>query len=78
MFCSGKENLICHNLKLALTVTVGITIKKKGVGIMAINGNIESTLALSDGRKLAYQEYGDLAGYPILLFYGTPGADYGL
>ncbi|NLY45468.1 MAG: alpha/beta hydrolase [Tissierella sp.] len=41
---------------------------------MGINENIESTLVLSDGRKLAYQEYGDLEGYPILLFHGTPGS----
>lgn len=50
----------------------------KGVGIMVINEDIESTLVLSDGRKLAYQEYGDLAGYPILLFTVLPEVDYGL
>lgn len=34
----------------------------------------ETMLRLSDGRRLAYQEYGDLQGYPILLFHGTPGS----
>ncbi|NMA68667.1 MAG: alpha/beta hydrolase [Desulfitobacterium sp.] len=32
------------------------------------------TLLLSDGRLLAYEEYGDLQGYPVLLFHGTPGS----
>lgn len=44
----------------------------KGVGIMIINEDIVSTLVLSDGKKLTYQEYGDLVGYPIILFHGTP------
>lgn len=32
------------------------------------------TLTLQDGRKLAYMEYGQPDGYPILLFHGTPGS----
>lgn len=32
------------------------------------------TLTLLDGRKLAYMEYGQPDGYPILLFHGTPGS----
>jgi pimeloyl-ACP methyl ester carboxylesterase len=31
-------------------------------------------LALSDGRKLGYAEFGDPAGIPVLAFHGTPGS----
>ncbi len=41
---------------------------------MELNQDSITKLKLSDGRKLAYQEYGDLEGYPILLFHGTPGS----
>jgi len=41
---------------------------------MEANHDSISTLSLSDGRKLAYQEYGHSEGYPILLFHGTPGS----
>lgn len=34
------------------------------------------TLTLHDGRKLAYMEYGQADGYPILLFHGTPGSRF--
>ncbi|WP_204804010.1 alpha/beta fold hydrolase [Mycobacterium riyadhense] len=33
-----------------------------------------STLMLSDGRALAYQEWGDGAGYPTFYFHGTPSS----
>lgn len=39
-----------------------------------MNQHQVSFIKLSDGRKLAYQEYGDLDGYPIFLFHGTPGS----
>lgn len=29
---------------------------------------------LADGRALAYEEYGDLQGRPVLFFHGTPGS----
>jgi pimeloyl-ACP methyl ester carboxylesterase len=29
-------------------------------------------LQLSDGRALGYAQYGDLSGWPVLLFQGTP------
>ncbi|MFX1536455.1 MAG: alpha/beta fold hydrolase [Promethearchaeota archaeon] len=29
---------------------------------------------LSDGRTLAYSEYGDLQGHPVFLFHGSPGS----
>lgn len=29
---------------------------------------------LSDGRKMGYIEYGDLNGFPIFAFHGTPGS----
>jgi pimeloyl-ACP methyl ester carboxylesterase len=32
------------------------------------------TLKLSDGRRLAYAEYGDPHGYPTLYFHGLPGS----
>jgi pimeloyl-ACP methyl ester carboxylesterase len=31
-------------------------------------------LQLSDGRRLAYAEYGDPQGLPVLFFHGTPGS----
>ncbi len=31
-------------------------------------------ITLPDGRKLAYSEYGDPAGIPVLLFHGSPGS----
>lgn len=42
--------------------------------VMETNQGSIMKLRLSDGRRLAYQEYGDLDGYPILLFHGTPGS----
>ncbi|MBW2547908.1 MAG: hypothetical protein DRH23_06320 [Deltaproteobacteria bacterium] len=32
------------------------------------------TLHLRDGRKLAYAEYGDPHGYPVMLFHGNPSS----
>ena len=34
----------------------------------------EGKVRLRDGRNLAYHEYGQISGYPILLFHGTPGS----
>jgi pimeloyl-ACP methyl ester carboxylesterase len=34
------------------------------------------TVALPDGRKLGYAEYGDPQGLPILGFHGTPGSRF--
>lgn len=36
--------------------------------------NTDSTIALADGRSLAYTEWGDPHGYPIMYFHGTPGS----
>lgn len=36
--------------------------------------NTDSTIALADGRRLAYTEWGDPNGFPILYFHGTPGS----
>lgn len=32
----------------------------------------DATISLPDGRRLAYAEWGDLAGSPVFLFHGTP------
>lgn len=34
------------------------------------------TIALPDGRKLGYAEYGEPAGLPIFAFHGTPGSRF--
>lgn len=34
------------------------------------------TFTLKDGRSLAYMEYGNPTGTPILFFHGTPGSHY--
>jgi len=34
----------------------------------------DSVVALPDGRRLAYAEYGDPAGTPVLVFHGLPGS----
>ncbi len=34
----------------------------------------QSDVTLRDGRRLAYAEYGDRQGRPVLLFHGTPGS----
>jgi pimeloyl-ACP methyl ester carboxylesterase len=31
-------------------------------------------LMLADGRRLGYAEYGDLDGWPLMFFHGTPGS----
>lgn len=33
-----------------------------------------SSLSLPDGRKLAYSEYGDSHGKPVIYFHGFPGS----
>lgn len=33
-----------------------------------------SELRLSDGRRIAYEQFGDPDGYPIMLFHGNPGS----
>lgn len=35
---------------------------------------IDSTIALRDGRTLAYCEHGDPSGEPVVLFHGSPGS----
>lgn len=37
---------------------------------------MDDTLELSDGRTLAYAEYGDAAGAPLFFFHGLPGSRY--
>jgi pimeloyl-ACP methyl ester carboxylesterase len=34
----------------------------------------DSTIELRDGRKLAYAEWGDVEGVPVLFFHGNPGS----
>jgi hypothetical protein len=34
----------------------------------------DRTIRLRDGRDLAYSEWGDLAGRPVVLLHGTPGS----
>ena len=34
----------------------------------------DSTIRLSDGRQLAYAEYGEQDGFPVFLFHGLPGS----
>ena len=34
----------------------------------------DDRLVLSDGRTIAYTEWGDLAGRPVFFFHGTPGS----
>lgn len=36
----------------------------------------ETTLVLKDGRTLAYAEYGDPNGTPVIFFHGNPGSRY--
>ena len=35
---------------------------------------VDSVIQLSDGRQLAYSEYGELDGTPVFLFHGLPGS----
>jgi pimeloyl-ACP methyl ester carboxylesterase len=35
--------------------------------------SVDSSIRLRDGRRLAYAEYGEPAGWPIMLCHGTPG-----
>jgi pimeloyl-ACP methyl ester carboxylesterase len=37
---------------------------------------LENTLTLSDGRALAYAEYGDPLGKPVFFFHGMPGSRF--
>jgi pimeloyl-ACP methyl ester carboxylesterase len=41
-----------------------------------MQSNFEETerIQLSDGRSLAYVEYGDREGIPVMFFHGTPGS----
>jgi pimeloyl-ACP methyl ester carboxylesterase len=36
--------------------------------------NEDKFLILADGRRLAYAEYGDPEGWPLMFFHGTPGS----
>lgn len=40
---------------------------------METTPRIDSLIALPDGRSLAYAEFGDPDGQPVLFFHGTPG-----
>jgi pimeloyl-ACP methyl ester carboxylesterase len=40
---------------------------------MDIVQRVDERIALPDGRVLAYAEYGDRAGRPVLFFHATPG-----
>ena len=37
----------------------------------------DAVLVLPDGRRLAYAEYGDPTGRPVMLFHGAPGSRLG-
>ena len=39
---------------------------------------LERTVALTDGRRLGYAEWGDPDGWPLLFFHGTPSSRLGL
>lgn len=39
-----------------------------------MNQPAPQTIRLPDGRRLAYAEYGDPAGFPLFFFHGTPGS----
>jgi pimeloyl-ACP methyl ester carboxylesterase len=40
---------------------------------METTPRVDSLIALPDGRSLAYAEFGDPDGRPVLFFHGTPG-----
>jgi pimeloyl-ACP methyl ester carboxylesterase len=40
---------------------------------MQTTPHIDDRIALPDGRQLAYAEFGDPEGRPVLFFHGTPG-----
>jgi pimeloyl-ACP methyl ester carboxylesterase len=40
---------------------------------MEAASRVDDVIALSDGRSLAYAEFGDPDGRPVLFFHGTPG-----
>jgi pimeloyl-ACP methyl ester carboxylesterase len=42
--------------------------------MMLVEPNTDTSITLNDGRVLAYAEYGDPNGQPIILFHGTPGS----
>jgi len=35
---------------------------------------LDRTMELADGRTLAFSEWGDLGGRPVVLLHGTPGS----
>ena len=35
---------------------------------------LDTAIQLSDGRRLAYAEYGAVTGVPVFLFHGLPGS----
>lgn len=39
-----------------------------------ISTRLDTAIRLPDGRKLAFAEYGDPAGVPLMLFHGLPGS----
>jgi pimeloyl-ACP methyl ester carboxylesterase len=41
---------------------------------MAYEPDVDADIALSDGRRIAYCEWGDRDGRPIFLFHGAPGS----
>ena len=41
---------------------------------MAYEPDVDADIALGDGRRIAYCEWGDRGGWPILLCHGAPGS----
>lgn len=39
-----------------------------------MNATLQSSITLTDGRRLAYDEQGDPQGWPVVLFHGVPGS----
>jgi pimeloyl-ACP methyl ester carboxylesterase len=47
-------------------------------GGLACDDRRSRTIALPDGRRLGYAEWGDPNGWPVLFFHGTPASRLGL
>jgi pimeloyl-ACP methyl ester carboxylesterase len=44
------------------------------MGPASASPELDTTIRLGDGRALAYSEWGDLAGRPVILLHGMPGS----